>query len=117
MRSNPAFRTRGTKVPDRPEGIHEIKHDGYRQIIQRGGKRVRLAQRSDWIGRFPLITEAPHRNSSFVIDGEAALLGSTGDRTSTACIPAGHQAMRCNVPHGLCLVGQSQRGTSGFMWT
>jgi bifunctional non-homologous end joining protein LigD len=47
MRSNPAFRTRGTKVPYRPEGIHEIKHDGYRQIIQRGGKRVRLAQRCD----------------------------------------------------------------------
>ena len=25
-----------TKVPDRPEWIHEIKHDGYRLIIQRG---------------------------------------------------------------------------------
>ena len=29
-----------TKVPDRPEWIHEIKHDGYRLIIQRGGQQV-----------------------------------------------------------------------------
>jgi ATP-dependent DNA ligase len=28
---------RGTKVPDRPEWIHEIKHDGYRLIVQREG--------------------------------------------------------------------------------
>ena len=29
-------------LPDRPEWIHEIKHDGYRLIVQRDGKRVRL---------------------------------------------------------------------------
>jgi bifunctional non-homologous end joining protein LigD len=27
----------GVKVPDRPEWIHEIKHDGYRLIVQRDG--------------------------------------------------------------------------------
>ena len=34
----------------------------------------------DWSGRFPLITEAalPNRNTSFVIDGEAVLLGVDG---------------------------------------
>ena len=34
----------------------------------------------DWSGRFPLITEAAlrNRNSSFVIDGEAVLLGIDG---------------------------------------
>ena len=33
-----------------------------------------------WSGRFPLITEAalPNRNTSFVIDGEAVLLGVDG---------------------------------------
>jgi ATP-dependent DNA ligase len=31
----PCIPTRGTKVPDRPEWIHEIKHDGYRLIVQR----------------------------------------------------------------------------------
>ena len=74
--------TRGAKVPDRPGWIHEIKHDGYRLIVQRDGNRVRLFTRNgrDWSGRFPLITEAAlrNRNSSFVIDGEAVLLGVDG---------------------------------------
>ena len=86
----PCIPTRGTKVPDRPEWIHEIKHDGYRLIVQRDGKRVRLFTRNghDWSGRFPLITEAAlrNRNSSFVIDGEAVLLGVDGRPISTGCI-------------------------------
>ena len=65
--------------PDRPEWLHEIKHDGYRLIVQREDKRVRLFTRNghDWSGRYPLITEAAlrNRNSSFVVDGEAVLLG------------------------------------------
>src|SRR6478609_10882045 len=79
---DPCIPTKAAKVPDRPEWIHEIKHDGYRLIIQRDGKRVRLFTRHghDWSGRFPLITEAAlrNRNSSFVIDGEAVLLGVDG---------------------------------------
>ena len=39
---DPCISTRGTKVPDRPEWLHEIKHDGYRLIVQREGKTVRL---------------------------------------------------------------------------
>ena len=78
----PCIPTRGTKVPDRPEWIHEVKHDGYRLIIQREGERVRLFTRMghDWSGRYPLISEAALRirNSSFVIDGEAVLLGVDG---------------------------------------
>ena len=77
----PCIPTRGTKVPNRREWIHEIKHDGYRLIIQRDGKCVRLFTRNghDW-SRFPLISEAAlrNRNSSFVIDGEAVLLGVGG---------------------------------------
>ena len=79
---DPCIPTRGTKVPDRPNWLHEIKHDGYRLIVQRDGKRVRLWTRNghDWSDRFPLITEAAlrNRNSSFVIDGEAVLLGVDG---------------------------------------
>ena len=37
----PCIPSGGKTVPDRPEWIHEIKHDGYRLIIQRDGKRVR----------------------------------------------------------------------------
>jgi bifunctional non-homologous end joining protein LigD len=78
----PCIPTRGTKVPTGPDWIHEIKHDGYRLIVQREGKRVRLFTRNghDWTDRYSLIVEAALRNrsSSFVIDGEAVLLGVDG---------------------------------------
>jgi bifunctional non-homologous end joining protein LigD len=52
--------TRGTKVPHHSDWIHEVKHGGYRLIIQRDGDRVRLFNRNgyDWSDRYPLITEA-----------------------------------------------------------
>jgi bifunctional non-homologous end joining protein LigD len=78
----PCIPTRGTKVPSGPDWIHEIKHDGYRLIVQRDGKRVRLFTRNghDWTERYPLIVEAAlkNRSNSFVIDGEAVLLGVDG---------------------------------------
>jgi bifunctional non-homologous end joining protein LigD len=53
-----------------PLWVHEIKHDGYRLIVQRDGKRVRLFTRNgyDWTGRYPLIVEAAlkNRQTSFV---------------------------------------------------
>src|SRR4051812_44953466 len=77
----PCIPTRGTKIPDRPEWLHEIKHDGYRLVIQRD-KRVGLFTRNgnDWSARYPRIVEAAlrNRNSSFVIAGEAVLLGVDG---------------------------------------
>jgi bifunctional non-homologous end joining protein LigD len=49
----PCIPTRATKVPAGPDWIHEIKHDGYRRIVQRDGKRVRLFTRNghDWTDR------------------------------------------------------------------
>lgn len=85
MRSSafqPCIPSRGTAVPTGKDWFHEIKHDGYRLIVQGDGQRVRLFTRNghDWSGRFPLITEAAlrNRNSSFVLDGEAVLLGADG---------------------------------------
>ena len=43
----PCIPSGAKSVPDRPEWIHEIKHDGYRLIIQRDGKRVRPVQPSN----------------------------------------------------------------------
>ena len=78
----PCIPSGAKSVPDRPDWIHEIKHDGYRLIVHREDKRVRLWTRNghDWSDRFPLITEAAlrNRNSSFVLDGEAVLLGVDG---------------------------------------
>ena len=46
----PCIPTKGTKVPDRPEWLHEVNYDGYRLIIQREGKRVRLFTQTGMIG-------------------------------------------------------------------
>jgi ATP dependent DNA ligase domain len=78
----PCLPTRSATVPAGPDWIHEIKHDGYRLIVQRDGKRVRLFTRNghDWTHHYPLIVEAALRNriNSFVLDGEAVLLGADG---------------------------------------
>jgi bifunctional non-homologous end joining protein LigD len=75
----PCIPTHGTKVPAGPDWIHEIKHNGYRL---REGKRVRPLTRNgcDWTSRYPLIVAAALRNrtASFVIDGQAVLLGVDG---------------------------------------
>src|SRR6188508_3334750 len=79
---NPCLPIRGTKVPAGPDWLHEVKMDGYRLTVQREGKRVRFFTKNghDWTDRYPLIAEAALRNrsSSFVIDGEAVLLGVDG---------------------------------------
>jgi bifunctional non-homologous end joining protein LigD len=79
----PCIPTRATKVvPTGPDWLHEIKHDGYRLIVQREGDRVRLFTRNgyDWTDRYPLIVEAALRlrTGSFVIDGEAVILRADG---------------------------------------
>jgi bifunctional non-homologous end joining protein LigD len=78
----PCIPTRGTEVPAGPDWFHEIKHDGFRLIVQREGKRVRLFTRRgyDWSNRYPLITQAALRvrKTAFVIDGEAVVLGPDG---------------------------------------
>ena len=78
----PCIPTMAARVPDRPDWIYEIKHHGYRLIVQRDRQRMRLSTRNghDWSGRYPLVTEAALRNrtTSLVIDGEGVLLGVDG---------------------------------------
>lgn len=78
----PCIPTRAKQVPSGRDWIHEIKHDGYRLIVQRAGKRVRLFTRAgnDWTDRFPLIVEAALRlrQQSFVLDGEVVVRGVDG---------------------------------------
>ena len=73
----PCIPTRGKEVPSGPDWFHEIKHDGYRLIVQREGNRVRLFTRRgyNWSDRYPLIVQAALRlrKTSFVIDGEAVV--------------------------------------------
>jgi bifunctional non-homologous end joining protein LigD len=62
--------------------LHEIKHDGFRIIARKQGKRVKLYSRpgNDLTYRFPLIVEvlARLRPRSCIIDGEAVACGDDG---------------------------------------
>jgi bifunctional non-homologous end joining protein LigD len=77
-----AFQRAAPKSRPGPDWLHEIKHDGYRLIVQREGKRLRLLTRRgyDWSDRCPLIVQSALRlrKTSFVIDGEAVVLGTDG---------------------------------------
>ncbi|MCK1670376.1 RNA ligase family protein [Bradyrhizobium sp. 150] len=69
-------------VPAGPDWFHEIKYDGYRLRLERNGSTVRLITKNghDWTKRFPWIVESAlkNRESHFVIDGEAVVLGVDG---------------------------------------
>jgi ATP-dependent DNA ligase len=90
LKFQPCIPTRGTKVPAGPNWLHEVKHDGFRMIVQRESDRVRLFTRNghDWSSRYPWIVESALRNRTkqFVIDGETVILSRlTVTPTSTPC--------------------------------
>ncbi|WP_091966183.1 ATP-dependent DNA ligase [Bradyrhizobium shewense] len=74
--------TASKQVPNGPDWIHEVKHDGYRMLVIRENERVRLLSRNgtDWTKHYPWIAEAALKNRQrrFVIDGEAVILGVDG---------------------------------------
>jgi ATP-dependent DNA ligase len=78
----PCLPTPRKRAPSGPAWVHEIKHDGYRLIVRRDGDRVRLYTRRgyNWSGRYPRIVEAARRLRvrSFIIDGEAVVVGEDG---------------------------------------
>jgi bifunctional non-homologous end joining protein LigD len=55
--------------PTGPDWIHEIKHDGFRVLARRNGKKVRLTSRNgkDLTYRFPLVVQAVADYRSFPI--------------------------------------------------
>jgi ATP-dependent DNA ligase len=74
--------TRSTIVPSGSDWLHEIKYDGYRLRLERDGRGVRLMTRGgyNFADRYPWIVEAARkvRQTRFVIDGEAVVLGVDG---------------------------------------
>jgi hypothetical protein len=56
----PCLPVRVQKAPRSDLSVHEIKHDGYRLIVRRIGKNVRLYTKNgyDWSERYRLIVEA-----------------------------------------------------------
>src|SRR5260370_6928883 len=72
----PCLPINAPRPPSGDQWLHEIKHDGFRVIARKDGKRVKLYSRpgNDLTARFPLIVEALARlpSRSCIIDGEAA---------------------------------------------
>jgi ATP-dependent DNA ligase len=72
--------------------LHEIKHDGFRVITRKDGKRVKLYSRSGnhLTYRFPLIVEALSRlrAHSCIVDGKWCAV-TTASPPSTASAIAG----------------------------
>jgi len=68
--------------PTGPDWIHEIKHDGFRVLARRDGKKVRLISRKgkDLTYRFPLAVQAVSALPvhSCIIDGEAIISDAPG---------------------------------------
>jgi bifunctional non-homologous end joining protein LigD len=69
-------------VPTGPAWAYEIKHDGFRFLAVRQGKRVRVFSRGghDWNKQLPTIAEAMQalQVRSAVLDGEAVICGPDG---------------------------------------
>jgi bifunctional non-homologous end joining protein LigD len=78
----PCLCTSAPHVPSGRDWLHEVKHDGFRVIARKIGKRVKLYSRSgnDLTYRFPLIVEAMAklRVQSCIIDGEAVACDDGG---------------------------------------
>jgi hypothetical protein len=74
--------TAAKAAPAGPNWFHEIKYDGYRLCVQRRGDDVRLITRNghDWTSRYPWIVESARKNreTHFILDGEAVVLGVDG---------------------------------------
>jgi bifunctional non-homologous end joining protein LigD len=78
----PCLPTSASRPPSGGLWLHEIKHDGFRVIARKEGKRVKLYSRpgNDLTKRFPFIVEtlANLRSRSCIIDGEAVACGEDG---------------------------------------
>src|SRR5262245_44482058 len=78
----PCLPTLAQTVPSGPQWAHEIKHDGFRFICHRDGKRVRIFSRNgnDFTDRVPRIAEAIQalRVKTVTLDGEGVVCGPDG---------------------------------------
>jgi hypothetical protein len=99
--------TSATTVPSGPDGSTR-SFDGYRLRLERDGDRVRLITRGgyNWADRYPWIVETALkiRQTRFVLDGEAVVLGVSGDADFDALQPVALGAVigpRAAVPEVL----------------
>jgi len=81
-RIEPCIPSLARKPPSGPGWLHEIKHDGFRMMVERDAAGVRIITRNgyDWSKHYPLITAAGKaiKAKAFLIDGEAVSCDDTG---------------------------------------
>jgi bifunctional non-homologous end joining protein LigD len=78
----PCLPTLAKTAPDGGDWLHEIKHDGFRLMIRRDVRGIRLLTRNgyDFSDRFPAVAAAAFllRKRSFLIDGEVVVCRADG---------------------------------------
>ena len=98
----PCLPSPADRLPDGPDWVHEIKHDGYRLMARRDPIGVRLLTRNghDWSSRYPLIVEAVNRLKvrSCLIDGEAVACDANGLAVFEHSGASRLAAMWCSMP-------------------
>jgi bifunctional non-homologous end joining protein LigD len=81
-RIEPCLPSSTRKPPSGTGWLHEIKHDGFRMMVERTPEGVRIITRNghDWTARYPRITAAAKaiKAKAFIIDGEAVACDDTG---------------------------------------
>ena len=98
----PCLPTKTDKLPTGSQWLHEIKHDGFRIIGRKDGKRVRLYSRpgNDFTHRFPLIVEtlAGLRARSCIIDAKRWLAMTTAWPRSSLFVTSAPTAASFSMP-------------------
>lgn len=78
----PLLPTLVKSIPEGDRWLHEVKWDGYRIIVQKDERSIRIFTRNlhDWTGRFPTIVQAVGQlgASEATIDGEAVVMDERG---------------------------------------
>ncbi len=78
----PCIPTRAAKPPSGAAWIFELKHDGYRLMVRKDGREVRIYSKrgADFTSRYPRIVEATRRlrATSALIDGEGVVYDQHG---------------------------------------
>jgi bifunctional non-homologous end joining protein LigD len=72
----PCIPPRAAKPPSGADGVHEVKHHGYRLQLRRDGDTIRLFSRRghDWSGRYPaIVVTAMQLRATWGFDGGAEI--------------------------------------------
>jgi bifunctional non-homologous end joining protein LigD len=111
----PMLATRGDRVPEGSDWVHEVKWDGMRAIADVAPAGVRLYSRpgNDVTQRLPALAALAGLGRAMVLDGELSAVGEDG-RPTFGNLKAGHGQMKYFIFDLLALDG---RDLTGLPWS